>query len=114
MAQQTGRVSVVLDGEIIRSKPGASFQPGGMTRAYDLTDQNTLYFRETFVPAKVSATMVHMSDTDLAKLQKFVGGTLQFKTDTGVVYNVTDAGMVSFGELKDGEISVEFAGQWQA
>ncbi len=110
MAQATGRVTVVVDGDRLRSKPGASMKFGGEKREGAMTDQNTSYYTETYEIAEVKATMVHMADTDLAKIRKFKNGTVQMETDTGVVYTMPNAFFADMGELKNGEVEVTFQG----
>ena len=51
MAQATGRVEIKLNGELLRSKEGASIQTGGVTRESVTTDQGDVFYKETIVPA---------------------------------------------------------------
>jgi hypothetical protein len=108
--QQSGRVTVKLETETLISKPGASLQIGGTSRAFDMTDQNSSYYRETGKPARIKATMVHVSETDLLKLQRFKNGTASFTTDTGHVYIVSNAATADLGDLANGEVDIEIGG----
>lgn len=110
MAKSTGRVSVKVNGVTLRSAPGASIKIGGVTREAVPNDQGTVDYRETTEAAEVSATLIHTAETDLIGLRNFVGGTVNFETDTGVVYVVGDAFVTELGELSEGEVEVTFGG----
>jgi hypothetical protein len=111
MSQQaTGRVTVKLNNEALRSKPGASIQLGGITRTGDVTDQGEFYYSEKNNKAVIKATMPHMSDTDLVALRKFRDGTAQFKTDSGRMYTVANACVADIGDLSNGEVEITIEG----
>ncbi len=111
MARQTGRVTVSVDGSKLQSKAGASMQPGGETRTEnDMTDQGTFYYKEMLKPGMVKATLIHMSDTDLKTLRETTDATVQYETDTGLVYTLPNAVLTEFGDLANGEIEVTFMG----
>lgn len=106
MAKVTGIVKIYLDGELIRSKSGASITFGG----YEKTAQkgHKLYgFSEEFVTSEIEFTIAHMADTDVAQLNAFEG-TLIFETDTGKSYTVANATTTSPGKLTGGEGDLEF------
>lgn len=111
MAQKTGRVTIKLDGGALRSKAGASVQIGGTQREADTDDQGNVYFREMIVPATVSCTLIHTSDTDLIELRDFKNGTVNFECDTGVTYVIGGAFTTELGELSNGEVDWNGAGQ---
>jgi hypothetical protein len=110
MSQQTGRVTIKLDGEPLRSKPGAKMQLGGVQRKYSVTDQGETIFQEELVPAEMSCTMPHLSDTDVERIRDFKNGTCQYVTDTGVTYTMAKAGYAKSGDLSNGELDVTFQG----
>jgi hypothetical protein len=111
MPQVTGRVTLTLDNDQLRSKPGASLQIGGIEREFDATDQGEAYYKEKSVAASVKCTMVHCADTDLLKLQKFKDGTAQFICDSGPTYTITNAGTAKVGDLQNGEVEITLGGQ---
>jgi hypothetical protein len=106
----TGRVSVKVNGVTLRSKEGASITIGGVTREPIPNDQGTVDYREETQPAEVTATLVHTAQTDLPALRNFTDGTVNFETDTKVVYVVSDAFTAEVGELSGGEVQVTFGG----
>jgi len=109
MAQQTGRVSIKLDNETLRSKPGASLQIGGITREFAATDQLEAYYKENPNAAQIRCTMPHMSDTDIIKLQTWKG-TAHFTTDTGHTFTVANAATANIGDLANGEVELTLGG----
>ena len=108
--QNTGRVKVKMDGDVLRSKPGASLQIGGTKREAVPNDQGTVDFKESTAPAEVKCTLVHVATTDLDAIRDYSNGTVQFETDTGVAYTMPNAFCSDIGELKDGEVEVTFGG----
>lgn len=110
MAQKTGRVTIKLNGSPLVSQPGATLQIGGIQRDPDMSDQGQIYYREKIVPATISATLIHTSETDLIALRDFRDGTVNFECDTGRLYVVNGAFTVSVGDLKSGEVEWSGAG----
>jgi len=110
MPTQTGRVTIKLDGEPLRSKPGASMKLGGLERKFSMTDQGETLHQEEWVNGEMKCTMPHLSDTDVDKIRDFVNGTVQFVTDTGKTFTMAKAGYASSGELQNGELEVTFKG----
>jgi hypothetical protein len=110
MSQQTGRVTIKLGNETLRSKPGASLQIGGITREFDVTDQLESYYRERPRPAQIKCTMPHFSDTDIIALQRWKNGTAHFTTDAGHTYTVANAAVSEIGDLANGEVDVTIMG----
>lgn len=108
--KSTGRVKVKMNGDVLRSKPGASIQIGGVKRTPVPNDQGTVDYKEETVPAQVKCTLVHVGKTDLPALLKFDDGTVQYETDTGLTYTVPNAFVEELGELKDGEVEITFGG----
>lgn len=110
MPQQTGRVTIKLGSDSLRSKPGASLQPGGVQRDFEASDQGESYYKEKIVPSQIRATLVHMTDTDVSKLLKWKDGTAFFETDTGHVFTVANAATANLGELSNGELPITIGG----
>ena len=110
MAQQTGRVTIKLGNETLRSKPGASLQIGGISREFEMTDQLESYYREKPKAALIKCTMPHMSDTDIIALQSWKNGTAHFMTDSGRCYTVANAAIADVGDLSNGEVELTVGG----
>lgn len=107
MAQVTGIVTVKVDGDMVRSKAGASIDLGG----YERTTQkgHSIYgYSEELMPSIVSFTLAHVGKDDLIGLQSKVDSTLQFDTDTGDSYIVRNAFSSKTAVLTGGEGDVAF------
>jgi len=110
--QQTGRVSVDMDGVILKSKPGAKLTIGGVKREHSVDDQLNVYHQESYTPGMIECTLVHVADTDLVAIRNFKNGTVRFKCDTGKVYESTNADCAEVGDMQNGECTVKFGGDW--
>lgn len=110
MAQQTGRVTIKLDGEPLRSKPGASMKVGGIERKYSMTDQGETLYQEEYTNGEMQCTIPHLTDLDVDKIRDFKDGTCQYVTDTGATFTMAKAGYAQSGDLKNGELEVTFKG----
>ncbi len=85
MAQVTGIIKIYLDGELQRSKPGASLSVGGMKR--DGVLGHSYYgFVEEAVAAELEFTLAAMANTDCVELSNMKDITVRFETDTGQTY----------------------------
>lgn len=112
MGQVTGTVYVNMNGKRLRSKEGASLDMGGFERTAQMSNGTVAGFSEKPVPAVVSCTLLHMSDTDLKEINDFQDGTVTFETDTGLTYIVNEAFTTKPCKLTggEGEIECEFSG----
>ena len=117
--QNTGRVTVKINGDTLRSRPGgvtlddymrAMWVRHGATEAVD-NDQGGIDYRESTQAGGVSCTLVHVSSTDLEALRNFRDGVVNYETDTGKVYVIPGAFMTELGELSEGTVDVTFMGQ---
>ena len=110
MAQVTGRVTIKLGSDSLRSKPGATLNIGGITREYDVTDQLESYYTEKGTVATIKCTMPHMSDTDLIAIRNVKNVTAYYVTDTDHTYTVPNASIASIGDLSNGEVEITVMG----
>lgn len=110
MAQATGRVTIKLNGDVLRSRNGASIQTGGIIREPLTTDQGAIFYREDITPAVIVATIVHLADTDIQALRSFRDFTLAFETDTGDGWSISNAFVTEVGELSAGEFQLTING----
>lgn len=110
MAQATGRVTIKLDGDVIRSRSGASLQTGGVVREPLTTDQGSIFYREDITPAAVVATVVHIAETDIQALRALRDFTCTFETDTGVSWSISNAFVTEVGALANGEFELTING----
>lgn len=110
MSRMSGRVTVKVNGDVLTSKPGASLQMGGKQRAFEMSDQGTVHWIETIVPAEIECTLIHVTTTDLAALRDLENATVSFEDDLGVVYVVRQAGTRELGVLTTEGVPVRFGG----
>lgn len=102
MSQITGIVYVKLDGQLMRSEPGARLKLGGKQRTARV-GHSVYGFSEAVVQAEVEFTMLHVGGDDLIGIQNKVDSTLEFITDTGDTYLVSGAFCVNPAEIAGGE-----------
>jgi hypothetical protein len=110
MAQKTGKVSVAIDGNVLTSKPGASFNPGGDRATVEMSDQDLVVKTYTAVPSKVRCTLLHVTETDIIALARQRDFTVAYVTDNGHRYVCADCGVTDIGDLANGELDIEFQG----
>jgi hypothetical protein len=113
MAKLTGRIFISLNGQRIRSMPGASLDTGGVTRTPSISDAGVDGFMESISAPHVACKISHGANTSMADLQAFTG-TLTFQTDSGRVYTLIEAFNTTPPKLEKGEVSLEYsAGECQ-
>jgi len=110
--QQTGKVTVKVNGSSLRSKTGSgSMIPGGLTREDNsMTDQGVFMYKEKYEPGEIKCVVMHCADTDVRGMQDSKEVTVSFEADTGAVYTMANAVCTKVGETKDGEVEVTFRG----
>lgn len=90
MSQVTGIVKLYVDGDLKRSKPGASISVGGKKR--EAVSGHSVYgFVEEVVESEIECTIAHMSDDDAVAMSNLTNVTVTFEADTGQKYTVKDA-----------------------
>ena len=110
MAQKTGKVSVAYDGNVLTSKPGASFNPGGDRATVEMSDQDDVVTTHTNTPSKVRCTLLHVTTTDLIALSRLRNITVTYSTDNGHRYVCANCSVTDVGDLSNGEVDIEFMG----
>lgn len=111
MARLTGMTYVLINGQRLRSKPGASLKPGGaiqkaQTDAYGFAGHAT----EEIKPAEIKCTLLHDDSTDVTALQQIRGATAIFESDSGQRYLVREAGTEDEIEWKGKEVELTLTG----
>ena len=110
MPQATGRVTIKVNGDVLRSRNGASLQTGGIIRSELTTDQGKVYYTEDTQPSEVTATLVHTQADDVVGLRSLRDVTVSFETDTGAGWAIANAFVTEVGEIASGEYSVTLMG----
>ena len=110
MAQVTGRVTIKINGETLRSKEGASIHLGGVKRTPVVTDQGEVHYTEKFEESAVVCTLVHLATTDIKAIQAFKDGSLLYAADSGASWVLSNAFFAEMNPLQNGEFQVTFNG----
>ena len=110
MPQATGRVTIKVDGDVWRSRAGASLQTGGIIRTALTTDQGKVYYTEDTQPSEVTASLVHTQADDVVGLRSKRDVTVSFETDTGAGWSIANAFVTEVGEISGGEYTVTLMG----
>lgn len=109
-SQATGRVTIKVNGDVFRSRNGASLQTGGITRTALTTDQGKVYFTEDTQPSEIVATLVHTQADDVVGLRSLRDVTASFETDTGAGWAIANAFVTEVSPIASGEYTVTLMG----
>lgn len=102
MSQLTGIALIRVDGELLQTEPGAKLKLGGEKR--DARTGHRVYgYSESIEAAELDATIFHSAKTPVSKIRGWTEAIIQFETDTGVTYQVSNAWTAETPELTDGE-----------
>lgn len=108
-----GKVFVIINGEKLDSKPGASLKLGGDKRTAQMGVGRMSGFSEEVEAAEADCVLNVTAGTDLEMIKNFTDGTVTFLTDAGQTWVVNDAfceGDVKLSGKGDGA-TVKFMGQ---
>jgi hypothetical protein len=95
---------------MLRSRPGASLQTGGIVREAVVDDRGIVDYRESIIPSEITANLVHNAATAIKSLRTFKNATAIFETDTGRVFTINGAFTASIDALSNGEFSINIQG----
>jgi hypothetical protein len=110
MAQITGRIAIIVRGERLSSKEGATLQFSDFEREGVAGDAGVLgYSEKTSIP-QIEATIAHSAQTRLADFQAMEDETVSFDADTGTSYVLRNAWCTNALELSKGEVKITFQG----
>ena len=109
MAKVTGIVTIKVDGDRQRIEGVPTVNMGGTESEAVIGDR---YHGEQDkpVPGQISFTLVHMSDTKLKDVQAWKAVTVEYLTDTGKSYSMTNGQVVNSLELNEGKVEVVLRG----
>lgn len=111
MAQVWGVATILLNGQAIDSKEGASLSLGGVERTAVMGSRGVIGFTERRINSSLTCTLAHTAAQSLAALGEFVDGTIRVQGDNGVAYVVEHAFATRPPQITDGgDVSLEFAG----
>jgi hypothetical protein len=105
----TGRAVITVDGVRLESRPGATLDPGGVSRSTVVGDSGVHGFQEAVRPATVQCTVSHKADVSLAKINGITSASVLFETDSGKAFLLSNAwtdGASTLGST--GEVPINF------
>lgn len=111
MAQVLGQVTVKVGSDTLKSKHGATINPGGPQRSPVGNDQNTVdQMRGEVMPSSVSCTLVVDENYNSDTINGWESVTLVFNGDNGLAWTIPDAFVTAPPEISGGEAQVTFNG----
>jgi len=102
MAKIIGQVEITAGGITFEVLPGATLNPGGVTRQSVMSTRGRAGFTETVTAASVTCTIVFNSTADIVTLRDMTGATLMFDCGNGVSYVVRNADVLNPPPLDSG------------
>jgi len=110
--QFTGTCVIRMDGLSLQSKEKAKLDIGGKERMPIYADHVLVGFSEKPIAAKVTATLAHSASTDLIAIRDARNVSIDFETDSGVIFLIAGAFATKSPELTagEGDVDVEFMG----
>ena len=110
--QYFGRATIIVNGRILDSMPGAKIELGGVIRKAKTSDHRT-GFTEELAPGRVDCEVAFSTETEAESLRNLVDATVMFRADTGQQWMIRDS-FVEDGikiEGKDGKMGLKLTGQ---
>jgi len=110
--QVTGLVEIRIDGNVIRSLPGATLTLDGANKEAIYAGGEFLY-KEDPQPPELDMKVAHTADQSIRELADIVDALAIVTTDTGVVFHMRNAWTMEPPQLDSGagEISLKLSGQ---
>lgn len=114
MAKIHGRATIYVNGQVFDTDPGATLRVGGLKNNDRSTDQR-FHYNQSFIPAQVVCKVPVSVATSLRSLQELAEAEIQFLSDTGRRYVITEAAQTGEVELAGGadggKVELTFNGQ---
>lgn len=111
MGQLTGRVTIRIDGQEIKSKDGAKLDIGGVKRNTEKGGGRIHGYTEEDMEPSVEFKIAHDKNISLKWLASLTSATVMFETDTGKQFTVRDAYTTEPPTLTGNDVDVKMAGK---
>lgn len=109
MGQVTGRVTITVAGNRLKSKNGATGRNfEGLTRTGVAADTGVAGYQEETAIPEVECVIVHDGKTSITELASITDATLSFDTDSGKSYVLRNAWHCGGSELSKEELKAKF------
>lgn len=114
MSKIHGRATIYINGQALDTDPGATLRVGGYKNNDRSTDQR-FHYNQSFTPSQVVCKVPVSRDASLRYLQELADVEIQFLSDTGKRFIITDAAQTGDVELAGGadggKVELTFNGQ---
>lgn len=80
-----------MDGNQLKSRPGATLRIGGLSRNSVLGDDEVHGYTEAVVAPRIECTISHNEDTSLVELDNVKDASITFECDNGKTYIMSPA-----------------------
>lgn len=98
-----GRAQIKANGKIFDSHPGATLDPGGVSRE-SVVGANAVHgFKETVKQSKVELEISVKAGTSLAEINRMDDITLTFEVDTGQTWVISNGWVTEPATLTDND-----------
>jgi hypothetical protein len=112
--QVAGIVIIKINGQSLRSEPGASHDTGGVSRTEVVGDQeDDVAFAQKRQPSQTDCVLMYDADTSLSIINGWSDVTLNFEVDTGQLYVVNHAFCTNTPKItggQGGKVALTFKG----
>lgn len=89
MGKQHGKATIKVNGEVWKTRPDATLDPGGVTREPDSDFPGD--FTESARPAEIDGVIPYDGQISPIDINKITGATAVFESDNGKRFVVADA-----------------------
>jgi hypothetical protein len=109
MGKQHGKATIKVNGEMWKTRPDATLDPGGVTREAD-TDFPGDY-TESARPSEVSCVLPYDGQVSPIDINRITGATIVFESDNGKRFVIPDASSDGQAGIGSEGISATFFGK---
>ena len=112
MGQILGEVTIRVNGNQIKSKPGAVLNPGGYTRTQHLGPGRVWGKSRKYAPPSIEMVIAADEDVDVMLINAIENAAIVWEGDNGVSYMMTGASVGEPATLREesGDIAATFQG----
>lgn len=111
MGQLTGRVTIRIDGQELKSKDGAKLDIGGVNRETQKGGGRIHGYTEEDMQPAVEFKIAHDKNISLKWLAGLTGATVMFETDTGASFIMRDSYTTEPPSLTGNDVDVKMEGK---
>ena len=105
-----GRATISFNGKRLRSKPGATLNLGGTSRAPEPLDDGSVGYAESTAAPELNCTVPLTQDLSVEELRNLTDGNVVVESDTGQGWVIRDAFTVDTVSV-GADVALKFSGQ---